>query len=79
MGEHTWTVLKTVKSTDYKYEVVRCDQSGSIGLVSYYLERDPKFLPEGGKARYDEGVDVEVMQREELGDVAGLIFGVYPE
>lgn len=79
MGEYTWTTLKTVEGTEHKYDVIRCDQTGSLGLISYYMERNPRFLPEGVTERWDEGVDVEVMEEEELANIAGLIFGIAAE
>ena len=79
MLNFTYTTLKTVEGTEHKYDVVLCDQTKALGLVSYYMERDPRFLPEGVKERWDEGVDVDVMEEAELANIAGLIFGIAAE
>lgn len=68
--EKEWEVLKTFVHGDYRYEVVMNTKSRSLGLISFYI--DPTVCEE-------EGVDVDVMKLEELGEVAGVIFGIYCE
>ena len=68
--EVTYETLKTLTHGDYRYEIVLNTQSRTLGLVSHYI--DPKYGEE-------DGVDVDTMQLEELGEVAGLIFGIYCE
>lgn len=79
MPKYTYTTLKTVEGTEHKYDVIMCDQTKSLGLISYFKETEAKFLPEGVKEQWDEGVDVDVMDELELANIAGLIFGIAPE
>ncbi len=67
----TYETLKDFTHGDYRYEVVLQTQTKSLGLISYYI--DQKYGIE------EDGVDVDTMQLEELGEVAGLIFGIHCE
>lgn len=67
----TYEKIQGFTHGDHRYEVVQNSQTKVLGLVSYYI--DPKYGIE------EDGVDVDTMQLEELGEVAGLVFGIHCE
>lgn len=68
--ENTWTTLGSVMIDVDRYEIVKHDQSGQLGLIHYLgISKDT----------FEEGVDVELMTSAALLEVAEKVFRVYIE